>query len=141
MEFRHFEDTYIVRLDRGDEIISSLTNLCKCEKIRLGSVEAIGAADHVTIGLYDVTGRQYHRHTFDEAMEITSLLGNITEKEGEVYLHLHINLCREDMSVIGGHLNECRISATCEMTVRKINGLVGRILDTETTGLNLLKFQ
>ena len=25
-------------------------------------------------------------------MEITSLLGNVTRKDGEVYLHLHINL-------------------------------------------------
>ena len=72
-------------------------------------------------------------------MEITSLLGTITEKEGEPYLHLHINLCREDMSVIGGHLNECRISATCEMVVRKLDGAVGRRLDSEV-GLNLFAF-
>ena len=62
------------------------------------------------------------------------------EKNGETYLHLHINLCREDMSVIGGHLNECRISATCEMIVRKIEGTVERRLDEEVTGLNLFEF-
>ena len=74
-------------------------------------------------------------------MEITSLVGNISTKDGDVYLHLHINLCRADMSVIGGHLNECRISATCEMFVRKLPGSVGRKLDTETTGLNLYEFE
>ena len=140
MEYRSFGDTYIIRLDRGEEILTALTAFCKAEQITLGSVEALGAADHVIIGLYDVAARQYHKHTFDGPMEITSLTGNISTKDGETYLHLHINLCREDMSVIGGHLNECRISATCEMFVRKLSGTVERKLDTETTGLNLYKF-
>ena len=63
------------------------------------------------IGLYHVDFRHYRKHTFEDPMEITSLLDNISAKDGEPYLHLHINLCRDDMSVIVGHLNECRISA------------------------------
>ena len=140
MDFRKFNDTYVVRMDRGEEILSSLTELCRKEQITLGSVSALGAADHAVIGLYDVGARQYHRHSFDEPMEITSLVGSISTKEGEPYLHLHINLCREDMSVIGGHLNECRISATCEMIVRQLDGIVERKLDEAETGLNLYEF-
>ena len=141
MEYRLFGDTYIIRMDRGEEVLASLAAFCRAEQVTLGSVQALGAADHATVGLYDVAAREYHKHTFDEPMEITSLVGNISTKDGEVYLHLHINLCRADMSVIGGHLNECRISATCEMFVRKLPGSVGRKLDTETTGLNLYEFE
>lgn len=140
MDYRQFADTYVIRLDRGEEIISSLTSFCKKEHVILGTVEALGAADHVVIGLYDVAERLYHKHSFDGPMEITSLLGNISTKDGETYLHLHINLCREDMSVIGGHLNECRISATCELFVRKLQGVVERRLDEDATGLNLFQF-
>ena len=140
MEYRQFNDTYVIRMDRGEEIISALSEFCKKEHITLGSVEALGASDHVVIGLYDVTQRLYHKQTFDGPMEITSLLGSISSKDGEPYLHLHINLCREDMSVIGGHLNECRISATCEMFVRRIDGVVERKLDEAVTGLNLYAF-
>ena len=140
MEYRKFNDTYVIRMDRGEEIIATLTDFCKKEKVALGSVEALGAADHVLIGLYDVAARQYHKHAFDGPMEITSLVGSISVKDGEPYLHLHINLCREDMSVIGGHLNECRISATCEMFVRVIDGTVNRKLDEAVTGLNLYEF-
>ena len=140
MDFRKFNDTYVIRMDRGEEILSTLTELCRKEQITLGSVSALGAADHAVIGLYDVGARQYHRHSFDEPMEITSLVGSISTKEGEPYLHLHINLCREDMSVIGGHLNECRISATCEMIVRQLDGIVERKLDEAETGLNLYEF-
>ena len=39
----------------------------------------------------------------------------------------------------GGHLNEARISATCEIFVRRIEGHVGRMRDA-VTGLNLYKF-
>ena len=141
MEYRLFGDTYVIRLDRGEEILSSLTAFCKAEQITLGAVEALGAADHAVVGLYDVPARRYHKHSFDEPMEITSLVGNISTKDGEIYLHCHINLCREDMSVVGGHLNECRISATCEMFVRKLEGRVERRLDTEATGLNLYRFE
>ena len=140
MDYRKFNDTYVIRMDRGEEILSSLTELCRKEKICLGSVSALGAADYAVIGLYDVGARQYHRHTFDEPMEITSLVGSISTKEGEPYLHLHINLCRDNMSVIGGHLNECRISATCEMIVRQLDGVVERQLDEAVTGLNLYEF-
>lgn len=140
MDYRKFDDTYVIRMDRGEEIVACLTDFCRKEAVELGSVQALGAADHVVVGLYDVGTREYHKRTYDEPMEITSLVGSISTKEREPYLHLHINLCREDMSVIGGHLNECRISATCEMFVRKIDGRVERRLDEEVTGLNLYEF-
>ena len=140
MEFRKFDDTYIVRLERGEELIGSLTKLCKEENIRLGSVDGLGACDKLTIGLYDVGRRFYHKTELNGPMEITSVHGNISEKDGNVYLHLHINVCDENMNVRGGHLNECRISATCELFVRKINGAVERRFDDEVTGLNLYRF-
>jgi len=49
MEYRKFADTYVIRLDKGEEIISSLQAICEKENIRLGSVEGIGAADHAVI--------------------------------------------------------------------------------------------
>ena len=140
MEFRKIEDAYVVRLDKGEEIIASLQALCEEEKIALGSVEGIGAADHAVIGLYDVGKRQYHKTEISGPMEITSLLGNITQKDGAVYLHLHINLCNKEMQILGGHLNECRIGATAEIIVRTLRGKVERLLDEKVTGLNLFDF-
>jgi len=140
MEYRHFGDTCVVRLDKGEEILASLQALCEKEDIALASVEGIGAADHAVIGLYDVGQREYHKTELDGPMEITSLLGSVTRKDGKVYLHLHINLCNLKMEIIGGHLNECRIGATGEIIVRTIPGTVERRLDEKVTGLNLFKF-
>lgn len=140
MEYRRFDDTYVIRMDRGEEIVSKLTEFCEKERVKLASVNALGASDHVVVGLYDVGTREYHQAVFDEPMEITSLHGNVSTKDGKTYLHIHINLCRQNMSVIGGHLNECRISATCEMFVRRIDGEVERKHDDLVTGLNLYEF-
>ena len=34
MEFQKFADTYVVRLDKGEEIIASLQKLCETEQIQ-----------------------------------------------------------------------------------------------------------
>ena len=140
MDYRKFGNTYVIRMDRGEEIVRTLTDFCKKENVTLGSVDALGAADHAVIGLYDVETREFHKKTFDEPLEISSLHGNISTMNGEIYLHLHINLAREDLSVVGGHLAECRLSATCEMFVRSIDGTVERRHDDDVTGLNLYDF-
>jgi predicted DNA-binding protein with PD1-like motif len=67
------------------------------------------------------------------------LTGNITRKDGDVYLHIHIAASGEDGSVIGGHLNEARISATAEIFISKFNGNVERKND-HVIGLNVLDF-
>ena len=43
------------------------------------------------------------------------------------------------MQVRGGHLNACRISATCEIAITKIEGTVERRF-RDDIGLNLYKF-
>ena len=140
MEFRRFNDTCVVRMDRGEEVVENLTALCEREGIRLASVEAIGAVDRAVVGLYDVDKKVFHRKEFQEPMELTSLLGTVTEKDGKPYLHLHATFCDANMQAHGGHVNALYISATCEMILRLLPGQVGRRLD-EVTGLNLFDFK
>ena len=139
MQYRVFGDTYVVRLQRGEEVLACLRELCEKESISLGTVSAIGAVNHVVVGVYRVDEQKYVANTFDGVMELTSLMGNITEKDGEPYLHLHATFGDLTGKVIGGHLNEAGVSATCELFVRKVEGHVGRRLDPET-GLNIFDF-
>lgn len=129
----------MVRLQRGEEVLACLRELCEKESISLGTVSAIGAVNHVVVGVYRVDEQKYVANTFDGVMELTSLMGNITEKDGEPYLHLHATFGDLTGKVIGGHLNEAVVSATCELFVRKVEGHVGRRLDPET-GLNIFDF-
>lgn len=139
MEYRKFDDTYVVRLNKGEEVIESLKDLCKNENIELAEITGLGASNLVEIGVFNVNTKEYNTKIFEGMFEITSLIGNVTRKDGEVYLHIHINFGDEEGLVKGGHLVRSIISATSEIVVRRINGKVGRKLSNEI-GLNLLEF-
>lgn len=139
MEYRKFGDTFIVRMDRGEEVTAMLTGLCEKENIRLAQVDALGAIDHAVVSVYDVPTKTFYKKEFNEPMEISNLCGTVTRKDGRVYLHLHVTMCDKNLLAHGGHVNELRISATCEMVVRILGGEVGRELNEET-GLNVFRF-
>ncbi|HIS70011.1 MAG TPA: DNA-binding protein [Candidatus Gallacutalibacter stercoravium] len=139
MEYKVFGNTLALRLDKGEEIVSSLKKVCEQEKIRLGVVSAIGAVNHVVVGLYNVAQQQYHSNTFDRPFELTALTGSVTTKEGEVYLHLHATLADETGAAFGGHLNEAVVSATCELFVQIVSGSIERRVDPDV-GLNVFVF-
>ena len=140
MEYRKFGDTYVVRMDRGEDILQSLTGLCRREDIRLAQVDALGAVDHAELCIYDVPTKTFFRKTFDGPMEIGALTGSVTRKEGKPYLHLHGVVCDSDLAAHGGHITALRVSATCEMIVRVFPGEVGRRMD-DGIGLNLFQFE
>ncbi len=138
MKYKKIENHYIVRIDKGEEVIAKITELCLKENIALGSITGIGATNNVTIGLYDTEAKKYNKNTLLEPLEITSLTGNISTMDGKPYLHLHITVGNKENIVYGGHLNECFISATCELHILKIDGEMDRYFDPEI-GLNLYK--
>ena len=136
MQYKQFGNTYLVRIDLGEEIIESLKKLCEDEHIRLGRVEAIGATDHASIGVYDLEKKEYSPEEIDEFMEIASLNGNITAMDGKPYIHLHATLADRRHVIHGGHVLEMRVGATCEMFVTVFDGAVNRQKD-EALGINL----
>ena len=141
MDYRRFGGHIVLRIDRGEEVVEKITELAEKENIKLGAISGLGAADHVVMGVYDIEEQVFHKQEMNELMEITSLIGNITEMDGKPYLHIHINLADKNGNVHGGHLNEVRSGGTAEIVVTVIEGAVGRKKDQITgTGLNLFEF-
>lgn len=141
MDYRIFGNQIVLRIDRGEEVMETLIKFCEKEKIRLGSIVGLGAADYLVMGLYDVEKQQFSEIKLEVPLEITSIIGNITEMDGKPYLHLHINASDANGHTYGGHLKAVRISGTSEIFVTVVDGHVGREKDTLTnTGLNLFKF-
>ena len=139
MDYRRFDDTLVLRIDRGEDIVESLREVVTREGIVLASVEALGAVNDFTVGLFDTGTRQYRANRFTGSFEIVSLTGTVSEMNGEPYLHLHMSAGNAEGAVFGGHLNAAKVSATCEMVVRVIDGRVGRRF-SEEVGLNLFDF-
>ncbi|MTI47302.1 PPC domain-containing DNA-binding protein [Sporosalibacterium faouarense] len=138
MKSKRFGNKYFLRIDKGEEVVGSLYNFCKENNVKLGSLTGLGAADRLTVGLYNTETHEYHNKELIGEYEITNLTGNITTKDGELYLHLHITVGNEEYEAFGGHLNECHISGTCEIILDTVDGEVGRFFD-ESSGLNIFK--
>ena len=140
MEYRKFSQGYVLRLDPGEEIVASLTRLVEQEQVQLGSVTAIGAANDVTIGIFSTREKQYHARRYQGDYEISALVGNVTRKEGEPYLHLHITIGNPVTGEVhAGHLTSATISATLELFLQVWDGQVGRKF-SDQVGLNLFRF-
>lgn len=139
MQYQRFNDTVILRIDKGEEILDIVKKVALQENITLASVSAIGAIDSFTAGVFKTKEKKYYSNHFEGSYEIVSLSGTINTMNGEFYSHLHISAGDEEGKVFGGHLNEAYVSATCEMVIKIIDGTVDRNFDPEI-GLNLFCF-
>ncbi len=139
MQSKKFGSKYVVRLDKGEEIVETLKKFCRQNNIRLGSVIGIGAVGNIVLGLFETKTKVYHKKTLEGDFEIVPLVGNITTMKGETYIHLHINIGDSQQKSWSGHLNSAIVSATCEIIIDSIDGEVDRKF-SEEIGLNLLEF-
>ena len=139
MDYRRFENTLVVRIDRGEEILEKVKEIALKENILLANINALGAVNNFTVGVFKTEEKKYYSNDFKGNFEIVSLTGTINTMNGEFYSHLHMSAGDENGVVYGGHLNKAFVSATCEMIINIINGHVDRSFDEEI-GLNLFKF-
>ena len=139
MEYRKFDNTYIVRMDPGEEILAQVKELALAEHIRLASVQALGAVNDFTVGVFKTDEKKYYSNAFQGSYEIVSLTGTINTMDGAFYCHLHMSAGDDQGRVVGGHLNRAVVSATCEMLVTVLPGTVDRAFSPEV-GLNLFRF-
>ncbi len=139
MEYRRFGNTVVVRLDRGEEIMSQVKEVAKKENIKLGSISALGSVNDFTVGVFDIEEKKFYSNHFTGVFEISSLFGTITTKDGEYYGHIHMNVGDKEGHVLGGHLIEGNIAATCELFITILDGNIEREYDDEYE-MNILKF-
>lgn len=139
MEYRRFNQTIIARIDKGEEILEQVKNIALKENIKLAGIQALGAVNRFTVGVFNTTNKTYLANNFEGDFEIVSLTGTINTMNDEYYCHLHLSAGNEKGEVFGGHLNKAYVSATCEMMINIIDGRVDRVFD-EDSGLNLFKF-
>lgn len=132
-------DKYIISIDNHQEIMSALAAFCQEQGILAGEVHGIGAVNKATLRFLNHVTKKYVDKTFEEQMEASSLVGNISEKDGKVYLHVHANFGRADYTVVGGHLLSATLNGACELVVTRFHCKIDRQFDDET-GLNLYKF-
>lgn len=139
MDYRRFGNKLVIRLNRGEEIVTSLVDIFKKEDIRAGYFTGLGAIDQLTMAIFDKDKKEYIDSTYEEPLEVTALVGNVSTMDDQVYTHMHITCGRGDGTALAGHLKKAVISMTAEIFVEVIDGKIDRSFDEET-GINLIKF-
>lgn len=138
MRFKKCGSRWLVRLDRGEELVETLGRFCSEHRIGAATVSGIGAADRLVLGYFETGTKKYHTFERQGDHEITALTGNVTTTlEGQVYLHLHVTVSDTECRAFGGHLSAARISGTCEVVLDPLEGVIERKFDPGV-GLNLL---
>ena len=136
---KHYQDKqkYIVVLKKGEDLMEGLRQFCKESGVNKAWLQGLGAALSVELGYYHLDDQKYTWKTFDGPMEITSLNGNIVQKDGQPMFHMHGTFSGPDYGTIGGHIKSLTIAGTCEILVHKMDTKLTRAHD-EQVGLDLL---
>lgn len=138
-EYKKAEGKYFLSIANHCEISEAVAAFCKEMNIMSGEIYGLGAVNKVVLRFLNPATKKYEDLVFNEQMEMSNLTGNISRKDGEVYLHLHATFGRSDCSAIAGHLFTAVISGACELVVIPSEAEIGRKFDEET-GLNLYSF-
>ena len=139
MEYRRFDNTIYVRMDKGEELFEQIRAVCAAEEVKLGHISALGATEDFTVGVFDLQKQSYCQQHMSAFHEILSINGTVNTMNGEHYCHVHITAVDTEGRVVGGHLLRCVIGITCELVLTVSNGVVDRKRNEEF-GFNGLDF-
>jgi len=110
--------TFVLILDRGEEVFACISQFAEREKIAAASLTALGAFESATVGWFDMEARKYHPIPVKEQCEVLSLVGDIaTGDDTKPSLHVHAVLGLSDGTTRGGHLMEGIVRPTLEVTI------------------------
>lgn len=117
MRFLKSSTGYILRLDKGEEVMTHLSKFCADQNIRSGWINAIGAVCEVQLGYYDLQAKTYLKKKFSDVFELASFQGNISLTDGQPFCHAHVVLGGRDFTVRAGHLFKAKVAVTFEAKI------------------------
>ncbi len=129
--------TIMGQLPYGADLYESLSEIVRREWITLGRIQAIGATTHAVVAYYDQQTKTYNPLEFSGGMEILNLNGNISIRDGNPFVHVHILLGDAHGKVFGGHLLPGTKLFACEVTIDEFDGEGLSRSKEERTGLFL----
>lgn len=137
MDYRKFGDTYYIRMDRDDEIISCLISVCRENKIDSATFSGIGGCKEAEIQIFNPETKSFDTNLLNGVLELVSVNGNIIKDDsGEYFHHTHaaFSFNKDGTHTMqGGHMKSTTVLYTAEIELRPvIGGRIGRKPDPET---------
>lgn len=135
------QDAYLLRLERDENVFSTLEEFCVTHGVGSATFVAIGAVKHTRLGYYDLEEKKYGSLVYEDDREVSSMTGNIALVDGKPFIHAHAVLSGvqrgTENQCVGGHVFESVVAVTLEVHLTAFNERITRSLD-DSIGLKLL---
>lgn len=125
------------RLERGDDILEALTRVARDAGVATGWVQLLGAVERAHLAFYDQQDRVYKDLFVEEPCEILHGVGNVSQLEGDLFVHLHLTLGDAQGRAMGGHVLAGTRVFACEYVIWPLKGPELVRYPDEATGLKL----
>ena len=137
MDYRKFGECYYIRMDRDDEIISTILEICKKENIRSATFSGIGGCKDAEIQTFIPETGSFEEQRISGMLELVSLNGNVVTGENNICdHHTHAVFSYKDGErhcMAAGHMKSITVLYTAEIELRPVTGgTIHRKYDPET---------
>jgi len=137
MEYKKLGETYYIRMDRGDRVVSGIMDICRKEGIKSAIYTGIGGCSDAQIQTFIPERGEFETEDVHRMLELVALTGNVVSDEGgTLFHHSHAMFAYKDKDghqSIGGHLKETIVLYTAEIELRPtVGGYIGRKYNDET---------
>ena len=132
---------FLKRLPHDSDLLGSIKEEFKKRNVKMGFFVAIGAVKNAKMAFYGQDDHEYHEFFVDEPAEILNCTGNVSELNGEIFVHAHITLGLKDGTTRGGHLVEGTKIFACELFVIPLDGQPLKRTFDDVTGLRLWEME
>ena len=124
-------------MDRGDEIVGKLLEVCNKESLQSAVYSGIGGCQCAELQTFIPEKGQFETELIEGMLELVSFNGSVvTGDDGQLFHHTHALFSyKKDgkHEVVGGHLKSTTVFYTAEIEIRPtIDGVIGRKYDPET---------
>jgi predicted DNA-binding protein with PD1-like motif len=119
---------FVIKIAPGESLQRRLVEFAHAAGVRTAVVvSAIGSVQDVTFrgiktgARLPLSAPRVHLHEVQGPLELLGLTGNLLPDEhGEIDCHLHVIAGKASGEVLGGHLLDARVFATCEIVLTEI---------------------
>ena len=137
MDYGKYKDTYYIRVDKDEEIIKSILDVCKKEGILSAVFSGIGGCSEAEIQTFIPDSGTFETEHLKGMLELISVNGNIiTDDDNNYFHHTHALFTYKENSVhktTGGHIRSIMVLYTAEIELRPVTGgAIKRKYDPET---------
>ena len=133
-----FKKIHVFRVRPKQELASEIVRYCQQNGVSSGVVIGIiGSAESARLNFLRELPGKYETKEYGGPLEIVGAQGSVALKDGELIVHVHIQLSSPD-GCQGGHLVEARVFSTAEVTIGELDYQLYRYAD-DYTGLNELR--